>query len=294
MKALIFAVLLVVLQAVPPIPRKATDNPASGSRGVKAETNNNQSPSAPAKSVQGPAATQQNQSTTSPKTNAEKSVPVRDFSSSRKDWWDRAYVICTGLLVIVGVVGTCLALRTLKAMQRQAELMDKTMVLTFRPKLIIRGIALIPGRLVEIAGTTDVEDDLVWQIQYVVANTGGVAAHVTASNLTITKIEMVDGALPTFPPYSGSRDSMGTFTVQPGEHKEGFIKLDRYTDTGRFRLLRAVREGGSTTPGNLYCLGFIEYRDAAAVKRRTAFCLHYDAQTERFERVGNPAFEYAD
>lgn len=42
-----------------------------------------------------------------------------------KDWMDRSIVICTIGLTIVGVVGTFVALRSLRQIRRQAELMDE-------------------------------------------------------------------------------------------------------------------------------------------------------------------------
>jgi hypothetical protein len=47
-------------------------------------------------------------------------VVVRESAPAAPDWWYRTYVICTGLLVVVGAVGVHYAIKTLKAIQRQA------------------------------------------------------------------------------------------------------------------------------------------------------------------------------
>src|SRR5271166_662366 len=93
---------------------------------------------------------------------------------------------------------------------QQVRLAKAMFVSTFRPKLIIRGIILI-------------RDDRAWQLKYLVANVGGTAAYITESNLTTVHIELVEDKLPTFPPYTADRDSLGRFIVKPGEYKEQLL-----------------------------------------------------------------------
>jgi hypothetical protein len=64
----------------------------------------------------------------------------------------------------------------------------------------------------------------------------------------------------------------------------------------RFLLLRNIRAGGGGQRGArvIYCLGFIQYRDDLMISRRTAFFFGYALATERFERVDNPDYNYAD
>ncbi|MGB8770748.1 MAG: hypothetical protein WCC92_14105 [Candidatus Korobacteraceae bacterium] len=188
--------------------------------------------------------------------------------------------------------------KSVKAAKRSAKAATDNIVFTHRPRLVIRGIGLVPGKYV--GGESTVQDDVQWQVQYIVANIGGTAAHITDSNLTITQINIVDGELfPEFPPYSERRDSMGVFTVKPGEHQEQMVVLDERPDTQRLRVLRKMVQSGSLhTAGTAYLLGFIQYLDDAGVSRRTAFFRHYDAQTERFRRDKYPEtpdyYEYAD
>jgi hypothetical protein len=207
--------------------------------------------------------------------------------SVTKDSWDKASIVATVLIAVVTFILAGIA-------YIQAKVARASVIATLRPKLVIRGIELVEGNLIEADGVKRVEDDLQWQIKYVVANTGGTPAHVTESNLTVAPIDRIEGKLPTFPPYSKKRDSLGCFTVEPGEYKEELLKLDAMPDTERLRMLRAMRRGGSDTTGKVYCLGFIQYRDDVGTKRRTAFCLHYDVQTDRFDRVDDPNYEYAD
>jgi hypothetical protein len=163
-----------------------------------------------------------------------------------------------------------------------------------RPKLSIRGIALVEGKYVRDGNEKRVEDDHVWQLECLIANTGGTDARITESNVTIANIEKIGGELPTFPPYDNNQDSFGIFSIIPGEHRQILMPLVD-NDTFRFRLLREMRKnthvGGES---RIYCLGFIQYRDGMKIERRTAFCLQYDAQTGRFNRIVNPDYEYAD
>jgi hypothetical protein len=87
MKLIVLAVLLAIVQAAPPVPRKPSDTPAGSSQNI-----------------------------TSHGVGELASVPVL-----HKDWWDRAYVIFTGLLVFVGIYGVVMARKTLKAIERQAK-----------------------------------------------------------------------------------------------------------------------------------------------------------------------------
>ncbi len=156
---------------------------------------------------------------------------------------------------------------------------------------------MIRGIIVEVAGARQIQDDVNWSIQLSIANAGESEAHVTEGNLTITKTTpFTDGfveIMPTFPPYSEQRDSLGNFAIEPGEHHERSVRLDSDTTT-RFRILGHVRAGGGGAAQNVYFLGFLQYRDKINISRRTAFCFRYDVKSARFERVDNPDFNYAD
>src|SRR5712691_1960413 len=72
----------------------------------------------------------------------------------RKDWWDHANVIFTGLLVLIGIIGVWLALRSLKATEtaanaaaKSAEVADRTLHLTQAADVHIVGVNLEPKAL---------------------------------------------------------------------------------------------------------------------------------------------------
>jgi hypothetical protein len=198
-------------------------------------------------------------------------------------------------LAIVGII-TCFVIGWQSwETRRSAKAARDSIVLTFRPKLIIRGIALIPGNYIPVTGGPQTEDGAKpFRIECVIANVGGTTAHITESNLTIFVPADERDGLPTFPPYSDARDSLGrSFATKPGEHQERLVALGQ-RDASRFTMLRVLTNGGATGPGNIFCFGFIQYRDKIGTSRRSAFCRHYDAQTGRFDRVENSDYEYAD
>ena len=45
--------------------------------------------------------------------------------SVTKDGWDRAYVVFNGILIVVGTIGVVAAIKTLRTIKRQADLMDR-------------------------------------------------------------------------------------------------------------------------------------------------------------------------
>jgi hypothetical protein len=166
---------------------------------------------------------------------------------------------------------------------------------TLRPRLLVRGIEVVPGEIVDVVGVMPQSQN--WHIRVGVANSGGSKARIIESNLTFTKTNpFSDGfkiVLPTFPPYSKERKSFGRFTVEAGEHTERMVQLD-FDMTMRLKLQRTIRAGGGGAGNSMYCMGFFQYQDTFRVTRRTAFSFRYDTETERFERVDNSDYNYAD
>ena len=200
----------------------------------------------------------------------------------RPEWW----------LVLLGFFTLVLIWWQAKKTAEATEAMHKNITLQFRPRLEVRAMVLIPGDYIPVAGQSlEQEAEGEWKIEYVVANVGGTPAYVTGSNLTLV---VPEGELPAFPPYNNERDSLGCFSVKPGEHTHRAMTLHDDTDMWRFRMLRQQVQGGSTSTGNLFCLGFLQYRDEIGTSRRTAFCRRYDAQTQRFDRIENSDHEYVD
>lgn len=131
MKLLILAVLLSLAQAAPPAPRKTPDHSARSSQNVKREANGTQSRAAsstPVPDVAG-ANKDQNASSTPANANAQETIFITEAAAVpiQKDRWDKAYVILTGLLVIIGALGVRSAIRSLGLIERQARANEDTL-----------------------------------------------------------------------------------------------------------------------------------------------------------------------
>jgi hypothetical protein len=108
MKYIALAMLLAVVQASAPSPRKTANTSAGGSQQQSTQD--------------------QDESHSPSNTNAKKTIVIRESTPVRNvgtDWWYRAYVIFTGALVIVGAVGIRYAIKTLKAIERQSVSMRR-------------------------------------------------------------------------------------------------------------------------------------------------------------------------
>lgn len=127
MRIIALAVLLAVMQATVPVPREAPDNKAGQASKDHAKTDSEKTsstpigPSSPSQSADTP----QHQGSANPAnpSNAEKTISVTELPAVtvNTDWWYRAYVMFTAALVVVGAIGVGYAVKTLKAIERQAK-----------------------------------------------------------------------------------------------------------------------------------------------------------------------------
>jgi hypothetical protein len=136
MKIFLVAMFLAIMQAPSPIPREAPNNPAGSGKHIQQDTKTDQNP-ATLPSVKNLTAPEENQNTGNQpsSTNAQEPIVIREpvTVSEVITWWYRFYVIFTGLLVIIAAIGAALALRTLRAIERQANVMEAQ----FQPRLYI-------------------------------------------------------------------------------------------------------------------------------------------------------------
>ena len=231
------------------------------------------------------------------KENAANAERYAYYKAHPKEYFKTAFApanLSNWVLAGLGVIGGLLALSTLCAIKRQAYLMEKTLVMQFRPKLIIRGIDVVPQKYRETnLGTRQVDEDVAWNVECVIANTGGTVAHVMESNVTVSKIGAPGERLPAIPPYGSSHNCFGEFDIGDGEQRTVRFALSP-DDTMRFKTAQRLLIDSNINSVNNYCLGFIYYRDDVGTCRRTAFCLLYDSERDCFDRVDNPNYEYSD
>jgi hypothetical protein len=194
-------------------------------------------------------------------------------------------------LAFVAIWAGRAAFRTLGAIERQADIARDTLVLTQRPKLIVRNIVLNSPLQDPPLGP----DPWFYQGariagQFYVVNVGGTPAEITRSGCWIIWKDK-EQALPELPmrrPYEGQEGSNPVLgALRPGESKSGTFQSDDFL-TNEYDRVR-----GGNWP--LYVLGWVDYVDERKVKRRTAFCRKYDPHRRRFFAVENdPDYEHAE
>lgn len=129
-KFILLAVVLSIAQASPPVPGQAPDAAASRGHGVNQHAKSHQRPTEP---INAPAQkpveshTKDNASDNSAKTNAQETVVIRGpvAVETTTDRWTKAYVIFSGLLVLIGFAGVLAAIHTLKTIRGQGQVMQR-------------------------------------------------------------------------------------------------------------------------------------------------------------------------
>lgn len=189
----------------------------------------------------------------------------------------------------------CIAILTLLALIWQTyltkcafKIANKTLISTFRPKLVVRRVSLSNGTDIPTLG---VPDEKPWKVDFSVANIGGTKAHITIRSFAVKMFDNKE--LPPMLPYALGA-SEPTFSLAAGEEKElsvgveiDLIKLFRHLGT----------RGGYLDKQNtafVYFMGYVHYKDDVGVVRKTFVLRHYDTETGRFKVVDDPDYEYAD
>lgn len=125
MNAIWFAVILAVMQTAPLGAETAANNTASASEAIQhdaAKKEKGSEASIPVKNSDSP---DKNQLPSNPPSNADKHISIVIQQPTSVSGWEKAYVILTALLVVVGAVGIGYAIQTLRAVQRQAVSMRR-------------------------------------------------------------------------------------------------------------------------------------------------------------------------
>ncbi len=236
-----------------------------------------------------------------------------------RDSIDCTILYCTIILTIVGLVGTGVAVWTLFAIKDQAKTLHEhseelrklaeaarenaaaanknaeatgaavkiaqaTLVSTFRPKLIVRGLSMYRD-------TATVDDVKPCRVGYDLVNIGGTAAHIVQREVCVHYNKGWDVG-----DVSSTEKSKEEFTLRPGEFREEFVELGTEV-TQRLGHLETRLAQGVNNPvmvGEMFLTGRVEYRDDTGATRRTAFHRSYNQETKRFSVVTDPDYEYSD
>jgi len=142
MNILLFAVFLTVVQTSPPVPRKATDNPANTPH---SQASHNK-PIAPASTPSPPinvinSISNENSADAVRSKDQPKTVRITDFPpvSISKGWPDYTYWLFSLCLAIVGILQAVLLCKTLKFVRRQTHEMKRQRIVMRRQLSTIQG-----------------------------------------------------------------------------------------------------------------------------------------------------------
>jgi hypothetical protein len=132
MRVVIFIVLLSIIQAAPPVPRQTAGGANQGTDKTDKNAAQHKQPVPPLSSPEHFTEKSISEKTTPNNPappNTEQAMRVRELPSVSvtRDWIDKTGWFFSLVLVIVGIGGVSAAFRTLRAIERQAETMDRTL-----------------------------------------------------------------------------------------------------------------------------------------------------------------------
>ena len=168
---------------------------------------------------------------------------------------------------------------------RSADIANRTLLSTMRPRLIVRHILIHRGTRISTIGVPDADP---WRIDFDVVNAGQSAARITRLNFTSDRIE---GDIPDF---TIEEKSIAPLSLEPGEKKTMSIELNQQLK----EILRHIGTDGLAqgyqNTSRLYFWGHAQYTDGLGTVRNIAVCRHYENKVGRFTPSVDPDFENAD
>lgn len=167
-----------------------------------------------------------------------------------------------------------------KAAENQANITRQELVLTQRPKLIVRRV------------TFDDPDD--WsgpkdKIRFIVANVGG----TPAKSIEVRAAWNFDSHnILSKTPESRKAIASGSTTVLAAGASDIF-EISTQTDCDACNIKAAIANSNSGN-GRLICYGNVAYVDDVGTRRETGFLRLYNANRARFEKTNDADYEYED
>ena len=209
--------------------------------------------------------------------NAQKSVVIREpvAVTVRTDWWNRLYVIFTGILVIVGSAGVVMAYVTLKAIRRQVDVLVKVE----RPWILAVIGEMLPA---QVSGEQDSFGGIppIYAARCTLKNFGRTAARI--DSWIATRAIVTVEPLPPEPDYSSAQSAIQV--LPPGE------SLNMLLPWTTEQVQQAHRDTLF-----LYVYGFVSYKDGFGDSHETRFCCRYyppfrDNKIQGFHVAGPDAY----
>jgi hypothetical protein len=207
----------------------------------------------------------------------------------RPEWWVVILAAFTGIAVAYQAREMT---RTTKEMQAGSDVARKTLVLTQRPRIVVR--AFFFSEIRGVGGITHVSNRIeagsFCTGQYYIENCGGTDARIRE---IYSEVYIAEN-LPMRRPYEGKEGSKEEKTLRPGTSAVYlFGRMTPLEDSTHQSLISPRNVIGSNAKF-FYVLGWIGYTDDLGIYRITAFCRRYDLAKDRFVPVDDADYEYAD
>ena len=203
------------------------------------------------------------------------------YQIPQKDVWDKLAIAGTWALVIVGFLAIVF-------LWRQTNLMSRTLIFQFRPKLIIRN------------ATLETPEGEPARILYSVANVGGTDAKIVNTDLKVLYIgvNLVNAKKEPLTPPAHEQKVLWEKSVllHAGQDTQLSITLDS-TIVERLGFLRDQRKWGTTNPelvGQLSLRGKLYYTDESNITRNIGIQRYLDVEKKRLFATPDSEYDYAD
>lgn len=277
---------------------------------VSAETHkakqaqNNQQPSTP---VADAPIQQDSSPSIQPKPDQHIKADVRVIETPAKDGYDKAAFWISVALAVIGIAGvgigicTLLLLRRqtteikrqadqmeaqLEEMQKVSEIENKTLILQYRPKIIVRFASASEFNLADLGKPATAK------VQLTIANTGGSPAHISVGQVALWWTEVSSSHSNRVVIHEGTGSPIGESTLQPGEQYRwaATLNMDAIND-----LQWVNYHEGLTTEDyrTLRLVGALYYTDGLNIPRSTGIHRNYDPKMKNF-KPSDAEGEYSD
>lgn len=210
------------------------------------------------------------------------------------DWM---MVILTLIYVLFTAVYACASIATLRAIKRQAEVMQRqtkatetaanaakeSLIRAYRAKIIVRNVVV--RELEELLKSTPVNEvPEVLGGHFHIANIGGRDAKIDGFHYEL----FMEDRLPMELPYDCKPGLPANILISAGTAGELSIRIER-TSMTKDQIWKLMNR---LTP--VFFMGWIRYADDSHIVRRTVFCRRFDSKKMRFCAVDDPDYEHAD
>ena len=233
---------------------------------------------------------------------------VRVVSAPTKDRYDKAAFWINVALAGIGIIGVVIGIGTLLFLRRQtahikrqadqmeaqlqemkkvSELENKTLILQYRPKVIVRN-ATAKAFSKEIGGGV-FSEPVRCVVAFQIVNIGGSPAHIVDGDIYLLSA-LSSGIEEEVEFKESTHVGIGQRTLQPGERETIEFGLDtRIPNDARW-----VEFYKGASSHSIFLLGTIWYRDDLEIPRQTGLHRSYDPKTKTFVPRRDSEEDYSD